>query len=169
MSWANRDGASGAKVELDATDAASGTTSVKLTNQTAGGNMNATIFTGGGSKDGIDISSWAWKDGAGGLPVRRGEGPELPAGDLAEEPGGPFGPVGRQWPAAGRKAFVEDPDLDGAERPERPSRDRLGRIRPAEDDRAVAGDRPEPFDGHRRLPLRNDERPFAAAGRGGRD
>ena len=29
---------------------------------------NATIFTGGGSKDGIDISSWAWKDGAGGLP-----------------------------------------------------------------------------------------------------
>jgi hypothetical protein len=31
-------------------------------------NTNATIFTGGGSKDPIDISSWAWKDGAGGLP-----------------------------------------------------------------------------------------------------
>jgi hypothetical protein len=29
---------------------------------------NATIFSGGGSKDGIDVSSWAWKDGAGGLP-----------------------------------------------------------------------------------------------------
>ena len=29
---------------------------------------NATLFTGGGSKDPIDISQWAWKDGAGGLP-----------------------------------------------------------------------------------------------------
>lgn len=31
-------------------------------------NLNATIFTGGGSKDPIDINQWAWKDGAGGLP-----------------------------------------------------------------------------------------------------
>lgn len=31
-------------------------------------NPNSTIFTGGGSKDPIDISSWAWKDSAGGLP-----------------------------------------------------------------------------------------------------
>jgi hypothetical protein len=31
-------------------------------------NPNSTIFTGGGSKDPSDISSWAWKDGAGGLP-----------------------------------------------------------------------------------------------------
>jgi hypothetical protein len=31
-------------------------------------NLNATIFTGGGSKDPQDISSWGWKDGAGGLP-----------------------------------------------------------------------------------------------------
>jgi hypothetical protein len=31
-------------------------------------NPNSSIFTGGGSKDPIDISSWAWKDGAGGLP-----------------------------------------------------------------------------------------------------
>jgi hypothetical protein len=29
---------------------------------------NATIFTGGGSKDPIDVNQWAWKDGAGGLP-----------------------------------------------------------------------------------------------------
>jgi hypothetical protein len=29
---------------------------------------NATIFTGGGSKDPEDLSAWAWKDGAGGLP-----------------------------------------------------------------------------------------------------
>jgi len=29
---------------------------------------NATIFTGGGSKDPRDINQWAWKDGAGGLP-----------------------------------------------------------------------------------------------------
>jgi hypothetical protein len=32
------------------------------------GSLNASIFTGGGSKDPQDISSWAWKDGAGGLP-----------------------------------------------------------------------------------------------------
>jgi hypothetical protein len=32
------------------------------------GSLNATIFTGGGSKDPIDINQWAWKDGAGGLP-----------------------------------------------------------------------------------------------------
>jgi hypothetical protein len=30
--------------------------------------LNSTIFTGGGSKDPQDISNWAWKDGAGGLP-----------------------------------------------------------------------------------------------------
>jgi hypothetical protein len=35
---------------------------------TAEPNLNSSIFTGGGSKDPIDISSWAWKDGAGGLP-----------------------------------------------------------------------------------------------------
>jgi len=32
------------------------------------GALNATIFTGGGSKDIHDISSWAWKDESGGLP-----------------------------------------------------------------------------------------------------
>jgi hypothetical protein len=31
-------------------------------------NLNSTIFTGGGSKDPQDVSQWAWKDGAGGLP-----------------------------------------------------------------------------------------------------
>jgi hypothetical protein len=31
-------------------------------------NLNSTIFTGGGSKDPSDVSSWKWKDGAGGLP-----------------------------------------------------------------------------------------------------
>jgi hypothetical protein len=31
-------------------------------------NVNASIFTGGGSKDPQDVSSWGWKDGAGGLP-----------------------------------------------------------------------------------------------------
>src|SRR5262245_54345646 len=31
-------------------------------------NPNASIFTGGGSKDPNDINQWAWKDGAGGLP-----------------------------------------------------------------------------------------------------
>jgi hypothetical protein len=33
-----------------------------------GPSLNATIFTGGGSKDPSDVSQWAWKDGAGGLP-----------------------------------------------------------------------------------------------------
>jgi hypothetical protein len=32
------------------------------------GALNATIFTGGGSKDPQDVSSWKWKDGSGGLP-----------------------------------------------------------------------------------------------------
>lgn len=31
-------------------------------------NANASIFTGGGSKDPQDVNQWAWKDGAGGLP-----------------------------------------------------------------------------------------------------
>jgi hypothetical protein len=31
-------------------------------------NLNASIFTGGGSKDPQDINKWAWKDDAGGLP-----------------------------------------------------------------------------------------------------
>src|SRR6266487_661586 len=34
------------------------------------GSLNSTIFTGGGSKDPIDMSSWNWKDGAGGLPSK---------------------------------------------------------------------------------------------------
>ena len=33
-------------------------------------NLDATIFTGGGSKDPKDIDEWAWKDGAGGLPAK---------------------------------------------------------------------------------------------------
>jgi hypothetical protein len=33
-------------------------------------NLDSTIFTGGGSKDPIDISSWNWKNGAGGLPAK---------------------------------------------------------------------------------------------------
>ena len=43
----------------------SGATAVSWT---AEANPNSSIFTGGGSKDPIDINQWAWKDGAGGLP-----------------------------------------------------------------------------------------------------
>ena len=43
----------------------SGSTAVDWVSET---NTNASIFTGGGSKDPQDISNWAWKDGAGGLP-----------------------------------------------------------------------------------------------------
>ena len=34
------------------------------------GDLTATTFTGGGSKDPQDISSWAWNDGGGGLPAK---------------------------------------------------------------------------------------------------
>jgi hypothetical protein len=47
------------------TSASGGATSVDWV---AEPNTNATIFTGGGSKDPQDIDQWAWKDGAGGLP-----------------------------------------------------------------------------------------------------
>ena len=40
----------------------------KSLNATTSCTSNATIFTGGGSKDPQDINQWAWKDGAGGLP-----------------------------------------------------------------------------------------------------
>lgn len=42
--WENRGGASGAKVELDTSEAASGKACVKLTQQSAGGNMQATVW-----------------------------------------------------------------------------------------------------------------------------
>src|SRR5215475_9326004 len=42
-----------------------GATAWSFTND---GAQNATIFTGGGSKDPMDLSSWAWKDQSGGLP-----------------------------------------------------------------------------------------------------
>jgi len=47
------------------TSASGGATAVDWVSEP---NTNATIFTGGGSKDPIDINQWAWKDGAGGLP-----------------------------------------------------------------------------------------------------
>lgn len=49
----------------DNTSASGGATAVDWVSEP---NTNATIFTGGGSKDPQDINSWAWKDGAGGLP-----------------------------------------------------------------------------------------------------
>jgi hypothetical protein len=42
-----------------------GATAVEFASQTASG---GTTFTGGGSKDPIDVSSWAWNQAAGGLP-----------------------------------------------------------------------------------------------------
>jgi hypothetical protein len=46
----------------------SNTTGATAVDWVAEPNLNATIFTGGGSKDPSDINQWAWKDGAGGLP-----------------------------------------------------------------------------------------------------
>jgi hypothetical protein len=42
-----------------------GATAVEFASQTASG---GTTFTGGGSKDPIDVSSWAWNQASGGLP-----------------------------------------------------------------------------------------------------
>ena len=47
------------------TDSTHGATAVSWEDD---GALNATIFTGGGSKDPQNISDWAWKDEAGGLP-----------------------------------------------------------------------------------------------------
>ncbi|HEU5034192.1 MAG TPA: Ig-like domain-containing protein [Mycobacteriales bacterium] len=47
---------------------ANDTNGATATSWTSEPNLNSTIFTGGGSKDPQNISSWAWKDGAGGLP-----------------------------------------------------------------------------------------------------
>jgi hypothetical protein len=44
------------------------TTGATAVSWTAEPNPNSSIFTGGGSKDPIDINQWAWKDDAGGLP-----------------------------------------------------------------------------------------------------
>src|SRR5438093_5274007 len=46
----------------------SNTSGAKAVAWAAEPNTNSSIFTGGGSKDPIDINQWAWKDGAGGLP-----------------------------------------------------------------------------------------------------
>jgi len=45
-----------------------GTTSATSSSHTNDGDLNATIFHGGGSKDPQPIADWLWKDGAGGLP-----------------------------------------------------------------------------------------------------
>ncbi len=44
-----------------------GATAVSFTND---GAVNGTIFTGGGSKDPSDVSSWQWKNELGGLPAK---------------------------------------------------------------------------------------------------
>jgi hypothetical protein len=63
-----------------------------------GPSLQATIFTGGGSKDPQDINQWAWKDGSGGLPdkdnllhsfaARYSLTPTLPGGSCPNGTGG---------------------------------------------------------------------------------
>lgn len=48
--------------------AAGPTSGATATSWASDGALNASIFTGGGSKDFIDVDKWAWKDDAGGLP-----------------------------------------------------------------------------------------------------
>jgi hypothetical protein len=45
-----------------------GSAATSFESEPAPDELQASIFTGGGSKDPIDISSWKWKDDAGGLP-----------------------------------------------------------------------------------------------------
>jgi hypothetical protein len=45
-----------------------GTQTASVSSHVSDGNLDATIFHGGGSKDGLPIAGWLWKDGAGGLP-----------------------------------------------------------------------------------------------------
>ena len=47
---------------------ATDTTGATAVSWVAEPDTNTSIFTGGGSKDPIDLDQWAWKDGAGGLP-----------------------------------------------------------------------------------------------------
>ena len=61
---------------------------------------NATIFTGGGSKDRIDVASWAWKDGAGGLPDKDNLTHSFAA--RYNLPPEPMAPTGRCVPRARR-------------------------------------------------------------------
>jgi len=56
------------QVSLTACSAGSNTTAATAVDWTDDGSLNASIFTGGGSKDPQNIDQWAWKDGAGGLP-----------------------------------------------------------------------------------------------------
>jgi hypothetical protein len=55
------------QVSATACPTSSDTTGATAVSWTAEANPSSSIFTGGGSKDPSDISSWAWKD-AGGLP-----------------------------------------------------------------------------------------------------
>jgi hypothetical protein len=51
--------------DCSTTNNTNGTTALEFASQPSSG---GTTFTGGGSKDPIDISSWAWNQGSGGLP-----------------------------------------------------------------------------------------------------
>jgi hypothetical protein len=56
------------QVSAAACPSATNTNNATAVSWVAEPNPNSSIFTGGGSKDPQDISNWAWKDGAGGLP-----------------------------------------------------------------------------------------------------
>jgi hypothetical protein len=72
---------------------ATGPTSSTEVAWTAEANPSSSIFTGGGSKDPIDITQWAWKD-AGGLPdkdnLQHGYGVRYSLAPSATCPGGGF-------------------------------------------------------------------------------
>jgi hypothetical protein len=51
--------------DCSTTNNANGTTAIEFASQPASG---GTTFTGGGSKDPLDVSGWAWNQGSGGLP-----------------------------------------------------------------------------------------------------
>jgi hypothetical protein len=62
------DGNAVTNVSHDWADVFAGTSGAAAATFVDDGSLNATIFTGGGSKDPQNLNQWAWKDGAGGLP-----------------------------------------------------------------------------------------------------
>jgi hypothetical protein len=62
------DGNALTSISDDWQDVFNNTDSAVVASFTNDGALNATIFTGGGSKDPIDINQWAWKTDEGGLP-----------------------------------------------------------------------------------------------------
>jgi len=66
--WDNICQSNSSTCTFQAGESASASSTAVASSHVDDGSLDATIFTGGGSKDGGPIAGWLWKDGAGGLP-----------------------------------------------------------------------------------------------------